>query len=377
MLTVYRRHRKNCKHLLEGRKYRHCQCPLWIDGILGGVEIRESLKIRDWQRAQQIAREWEVKGKRIEDAPQPITFKQACDKFVADAEARGLREPTLYKYKLLFRQLQSFAKDRGLRFLCESEIDWLRHFRASWPNRNIAARKKLEALRAFYRFAHDSGWIAANPAAKLKPPQITGRPTMPFTREEVSNVLTACDSYPDRLNAVRLRGLVLLLRYSGLRICDAVTLPRERINGGKLFLYTAKTGTAVYCPLPPFVLTALDAIPLAGNYFFWTGRSKHKSAVGDWQRALKRLFELAKVPTGHAHRYRDTFAVELLLAGVPIERVSVLLGHQSVRITEKHYAPWVRARQEQLESDVRRTWGEGTVEPQGTQEVHAEPRRIN
>jgi integrase len=30
---------------------------------------------------------------------------------------------------------------------------------------------------------------------------------------------------------------------------------------------------------------------------------------------------------GHAHRFRDTFAVELLLAGVPIDRVYVLLGH--------------------------------------------------
>ncbi len=42
------------------------------------------------------------------------------------------------------------------------------------------------------------------------------------------------------------------------------------------------------------------------------------------------------------------------------------LGHQSVRITEKHYAPWVRARQEQLEADFRRTWQ--THEPQ--QGVH-------
>jgi integrase/recombinase XerD len=71
---------------------------------------------------------------------------------------------------------------------------------------------------------------------------------------------------------------------------------------------------------------------------------------------MHRLFALAEVPKGHAHRFRDTFAVELLLAGVPIDRVSVLLGHKSVRITEEHYAPWVRSRQEQLEADVRRTW---------------------
>jgi len=62
------------------------------------------------------------------------------------------------------------------------------------------------------------------------------------------------------------------------------------------------------------------------------------------------------VPDAHAHRFRDTFAVELLLSGVPLERVSVLLGHSSVKITERHYAPWVLERQEQMEEDVRRAW---------------------
>ena len=37
--------------------------------------------------------------------------------------------------------------------------------------------------------------------------------------------------------------------------------------------------------------------------------------------------------------FRDTFAVELLLAGVPIDQVSLLLGHSSVKVTEKHDAP--------------------------------------
>jgi len=73
------------------------------------------------------------------------------------------------------------------------------------------------------------------------------------------------------------------------------------------------------------------------------------------------LFELAEIPNGHAHRFRDTFAVELLLSGVPLERVSVLLGHSSIRVTERHYAPWVRSRQEQLEADLQRTWSQDPV----------------
>ena len=59
-----------------------------------------------------------------------------------------------------------------------------------------------------------------------------------------------------------------------------------------------------------------------------------------------------------------------------MDRVSVLLGHSSIKVTEKHYSPWVRARQEQLEADVRRTWNpvrgspETTSEKGFTQEVH-------
>ena len=68
------------------------------------------------------------------------------------------------------------------------------------------------------------------------------------------------------------------------------------------------------------------------------------------------MFTEAKILDGHAHRFRDAFAIGLLQAGVPMDRVSVLLGHSSIKVTEKHYSPWVRARQEQLQADVRPTW---------------------
>jgi integrase/recombinase XerD len=51
--------------------------------------------------------------------------------------------------------------------------------------------------------------------------------------------------------------------------------------------------------------------------------------------------------------FRDTFAVELLLSGVPIDQVSLLLGYSRIKVREKHYAPFVKARQEQLENNVK------------------------
>ena len=387
MLTIYRRHKKVCPHRAEGRKYRRCRCPIWVDGFLGSREVRQSLRLRDWEKAQSLIREWEAEGEETTQNPSgPVTIQAACDQFLQDAHARDLRELTIYKYRLLFRQLQQFASEQGLRFIREFDVETLRRFRNTWGVRNLTALKKLEYLRAFLRFAQENEWIQANPARKIKNPKVTQRPTMPFTREEVIRILAACERYPDgqgrtgQENAKRLRALVLLLRYSGLRIQDAATLSRDHIADGKLFLYTAKTGTPVYCPLPDFVVNALEGLPRRNQYFFWSGASKPKSITGIFQRSIQKLVRLADVPKGHPHRFRDTFAVEMLLAGIPMERVSALLGHQSIRVTERHYAPWVRARQEQLEADVRRSWAADPIvfaETKGTQKVHGKSGVVN
>ena len=57
-----------------------------------------------------------------------------------------------------------------------------------------------------------------------------------------------------------------------------------------------------------------------------------------------------------SHRLRDTFAVDLLEKGVPLEEVSKLLGHESIKTTERHYAKWVKGRQDRLDRLVVGTW---------------------
>jgi integrase len=152
--------------------------------------------------------------------------------------------------------------------------------------------------------------------------------------------------------------MLLLLRWAGLRITDAARLQRSQLSPeGALHLYTQKTGTPVYILLPPHVAERLRALPNHNpKYFFWSGNSKAVTPGKSWWATLKKIFKAAGIPNAHPHMLRDTFAVEMLLAGVSLDQVSVLLGHSSVKITERHYLPWVRARQQQLDRAVRQAW---------------------
>jgi integrase/recombinase XerD len=68
-----------------------------------------------------------------------------------------------------------------------------------------------------------------------------------------------------------------------------------------------------------------------------------KTALSNRGNKLRRLFRTAGFAEGHQHQLRDTFAVELLQRGVPLEEVSKALGHDSIKTTERHYAKWVKA----------------------------------
>jgi len=351
MLVLWRRHELKCPN--EKRGSRKCPCPIWYDWRLNGRRYRGSMKTRDWQSAQIRARQMEAEG--IASNILPVTLEQAKEKFLADALARGLKPPSIYKYKLLLKHLEAYSKGRGLGLISSFSTDELRSFRNSWPNKNLSAAKKLEHLKAFFGFCHESGWIKSNPAKLIKPPKIDNPPVLPFPDDVMKTILTACDTHPDPKRSVQLRALVLLMRHTGLRIGDACTLSRHRINHGRLELYTAKSGTKVHLPVNPIALTALAKIPHKSEFYFWSGKSTRKTCINIWEDTFRSMFKRAGI-TGHSHQLRHTFAVSLLQSGVSMENVSLLLGHKKISVTEKYYASFTKGRQERLDQDVRKTW---------------------
>jgi integrase len=187
-------------------------------------------------------------------------------------------------------------------------------------------------------------------------------PTLPFTDQEMEKIIWAADSIREAHPKIpeetpkKLKALILLMRHSGIRISDAVMFRRDKLNDGKLFLRQEKTKHPVWVPLPKHVVQALADCDEGNEYFFYRQVGKPKSAITEWQQRLKLVYNMAGVADGHSHRLRDTFSVDLLQNGVSLETVSQLLGHTSIKTTQKHYAPWVKTRQDALEAAVMGTW---------------------
>lgn len=370
-LDLYRRHDDDCPHKKKGRKYMGCNCPIWCDGDLNGKRFRRSLRLRDLTRAAKRLEAWEKsEGKTGGAAGEPLTVKQAIESYLGDCRARKLAESTLTSYGKTLEHFQAFCDRTGVKYVQEITLTTLTDFRASRRvtiqkgdeiiERDIAGStsgKELETMRAFCAFAKKHGWIAENYAKEVKAPKEDECPTLPFTAAEVAAILKACDNLEDgnpntrERTRARARALCLVMLYSGLRISDTVKLRRKVVDltTGKLLLRTMKTGKKLYVRLGQPAIDALRALPGGGEYFFWTGESKLATAVGNARKTIQRVLAAAKVK-GHPHRFRDTFSVRLLEKGEDLRTVQLLLGHTSIKTTEKHYAPFVDSFQRILDA---------------------------
>ena len=345
--------------------FTQCSCPVWVDGPhpTTGDRVRRSVGTRDWSRAKRLLDRWESDQRSI-DAPAKKypTVAAAIESYLRDCRRRHLSPATTNGYQ---RSLNHFGRFCQLPDITELDVKTIRDFasaRAEAEGRRgeftsaRTLRKEIEHVRAFCEFCVESEWLKMNPARKVKPPKDDSLPTLPFDPDEVKALLAACDEIGNNNNIgierarIRARALVLLLLYSGMRIGDTVKLERSRIDDkGRLMIRMEKTREPLYVRLPDVALEALRQIPVESDYFFWSGTALLSTAVGSARRTVSCLARMTGI-NAHPHRFRDTFSVELLKAGVDLRTVQKLLGHTSIKTTEKHYAPWVRDFQRQLDA---------------------------
>ena len=295
MLTPWRRHftgteengKPLCSHAHKGRAYTKCNCPIWADGELRGKRYRKSLDTRDWARAiRKLAELEDPNAPRLK----PITeateaFRQHCCSLATGTKA---------KYWNVLRHLEDYAKRAGLHDLSDITLERLDAYRAGRRLSPVASLKELQTLRQFFGFCFERRWIQENPAKKVKVPRnIKPNEVVPYKADEIQAMVQACnDIGRGPYERLRARALMLLLRHTGLRITDAVTLARDRIRDGQMLLHTQKTGGTVYLPVADELQAALDALPVprgAGSeprYFLLERRSPQRGRLRALRSAL-------------------------------------------------------------------------------------------
>ena len=278
-----------------------------------------------------------------------LTIREACSIFLdQEVRIRKLGPDTIKGYAAALRSLSRWADENGLLVLDDLDESAAGAWVGSWTWRPSTTGQRLSQLKAFFRFTVERGWAARSPLATIRPPRSESPPTMPLEVSEMRALLAAAKDQPKE------RALILLMRYSGLAIGDAVTLRRDSLAGVELTLRGARGGEQVTVALPDAVVRAMLSIRSRNpDYIWWSGRGKPVTCAKYWRARLGLIAGRAGVAEFRPHRLRDTFAISLLARGVLIQDVSSLLGHNSIQTTERHYAPWDRHRLDRLPRVVR------------------------
>ena len=380
LITIYVRHAPGCKYSADETAKR-CNCRKHLRWSQGGKQYRRKADTRSWAEAEQVKRDLEdqLSGRAAEQLKVDSSTKllaEAIEVFITDKTTQGLSESVVGGYRLLLNRLRTFCDARSIYTVRGLTADVLTMFVSNWSTlypSSITRQKRRERLRSFLRYCYEAQWLERVPAVtrfKVDEPE-----TLPLTAEEFTRLLAHINTMDAKRwdgktgttgkTRDRLRALILLMRWSGLSIRDAATLERNRIvlrEDGVYRVTTSrtKTGTDVSVPIPPAVAEeVLDLDNSNPRYLFWTGEGRGETIANVWTtRYIRPLFDAAKIPCGGhmvSHRLRDTFAVDLLEKGVPMEEVAALLGN-SLRVCEKHYAKWSKGRQDRADALVMGTW---------------------
>lgn len=369
VITIFVRHSPDCKY--HGDEFcKRCNCKKHLRYTLTGKQIRKKTGSRSWATAEEKKRELEAQlsGRPVTTSDDAKPISSAVEVFKADKANQGITDDVLSKYSRELDRLQGFADGQAAHTVAGLTRELLIDYQATWDSLYPSSNTKqmVQArLKNFLRFCYDNKWLDRVP--RLSPIKADEAPTLPLSDSEYGTLLAAIPhTFTDTAKSKRVRALIQLMRHSGLAIRDACTLRKDELihdTAKKLYrVVTArqKTGTHVSVPIPPDVAKELLSV-VNGNptYIFWTGNGEERTAVSHWQDDFRILFRAAKLTSGGnmvSHRLRDTFAVDLLEKGVPLEEVSKLLGHESIKTTERHYSKWMKGRQDRLDLLVSATW---------------------
>ncbi|MFP4235870.1 MAG: tyrosine-type recombinase/integrase [Nitriliruptoraceae bacterium] len=269
------------------------------------------------------------------------------DRYLAHAAAvQGYAATTIVGRRSALRSFLAWLRADG-GHLDDVNVLLLHRFLIAEEQAGVSAKTRevaISALRSFFAWYRPEG---ANPAALVRPPKVTQPRIRIYQPAEVDAILASIaggGGLGQRFD----HALVATLRFTGIRLAELVGLRLAELDLGRGRARVFGKGSRWrVVPVPEPLALVLDRylvevrprLPDSPWVFAnprTTALSRHAGKVEGPAVAVvcRRAGERAGVDgPHHPHRWRHTFATELLRAGTDLAVVQRLLGHASLETT--------------------------------------------
>ena len=277
-----------------------------------------------------------------------MRFDGELDRYCAFLKAnRGLSDNTRTAYRSDVEGCLHMLDLRGARDLHEVTPDDLRAWLADQARshaRSTMARR-IAAVRGFFAWACEHGVVAVDPAAGLLSPRLPETLPTVLSEEEAGRLMTSADGGRGP-KALRDAAIVETLYATGIRVSELAGLDVDDVDfASRTMRVMGKGAKERVVPFGGPAARALEAWladgrphlsgPDSGDALFLGvrgGRIDPRVA----RAAVHREAREAGVPDIAPHALRHSAATHMLDGGADLREVQEMLGHSSLRTTQRY-----------------------------------------
>lgn len=262
---------------------------------------------------------------------------------------KDIKESTWKKFEYVCNDVETFIfsaykkKDLPLNKLTPQFLaDFEHYLKTVKDQKQVTLNKAIQRFRKPIKVAVAEGYLDKDPFAQYKPGRV--RKEVVFLSTDELKLLEEHQFTQPRLELVK--DLFIFCCYTGLAYHEMANLKKEHIIkgfDGKLWIQMKreKTSKMISVPLLPKAKVLLDKYNNDDQDFALPKFSNQK--INSYLKEIAGILGINKSITHHMAR--KTFASTVLLYNdVPLEIVSELLGHSSMKITQEYYGKVVQKR---------------------------------
>lgn len=288
----------------------------------------------------------EFKDKELKDVSYELTVADGdadafkIQHFIASKKISGRSDGTISQY---VREAWTCRNEIGKPFeeITSSDLRW---YFAKCQGKGVCMntlRNKRRYLNVFFKFLRNEGWIKVNPISKIEVFKVENVIKKPFSALDMEALRNACDTIRDR-------AMIEFLYATGVRVSELCSLKIKDLDWVKKEFYVVGKGKK-----ERLVCYSDSAGYYVNEYLVWRMekenitfeelreeplfKSLKKTDIAispECVRSiLKKVASKANVENVHPHRFRRTYASDLINRGMRLEEVKVLMGHTKMDTT--------------------------------------------